>query len=192
MMMATTELSPKSSAIAGKMLRETLAERGRLARPAGPMAVDFAGTLLPALWRPRTSRAPAADRFVRVGLRELAQRAALLIPVASVETHGGVQHRLRIRCKALRYSLEMMGWHLGAQAAWRLDILRKVQDELGELHDIDVFCGYLAERMGPSARHGSGRVGDIGRRLGDERRRHFERFLDIREELERAAAPVIF
>ena len=192
MTVAGKALPPDTLAIVGRMLDETHAERGGSVGLAGVLAGDTTATLLQAMWRPRTSGAPAAERFVRVRLIELTQRAALSIPLACVEGRGAVQHRLRIRCKALRYSLEMMEWRLGPPAAWRLDTLMKVQDELGEIHDIDVFCGYLAGRLERGAPRWSGRLKDIGRRLDEERHRHFGRFLDIREELERAVAPLIF
>jgi CHAD domain-containing protein len=192
MTVAARAFHPRTLALVRRLVDETQEERGGSGGLAGLLAGDPTGTLLPAMWRPRTSGAPAAERFVRVRLKELAQRAALSIPLACVEGRGAVQHRLRIRCKALRYSLEMMEWRLGAQAAWRLDTLRKVQDELGEIHDIDVFCGYLAEMLEKGAPRGSGRLKEIDRRLGEERHRHFGRFLDIREELGRAVAPLIF
>jgi hypothetical protein len=192
MTVAARAFPSKTLAIVRGMLEKTHAERGGSGGLAGLLAGDAAETLLQAMWRPRTSGAPAAERFVRVRLNDLAQRAAMSIPLACAEGRGAVQHRLRIRCKALRYSLEMMEWRLGAQAAWRLDTLRKVQDELGEIHDIDVFCGYLAGRLEKGAPRGSGRLKDIGRGLGEERHRHFGRFLDLREELGRAVAPLTF
>jgi CHAD domain-containing protein len=176
----------------GMFLEQTVMERKAFRSPPGPLREDLARHLLPALWRPRFSRGPSAERFVRVRLGELAQRTAMLIPTSCVEPRGGVQHRLRISCKALRYSLEMMEWRLGGELDWRLKVLREVQDVLGDIHDIDVFGDYFA---GKTSHGDSGRTGvfkDIGRGLGEERHNLFGRFLDIRAELERAVAPVTF
>ena len=176
----------------GMLLEKTIIEREAFKGSSGPPTENFIRHLLPALWRPRFSQAPAAERFARVRLRELAQRTAMLIPTASVEPRGGVQHRLRVRIKALRYSLEMMEWRLGGEAAWRLKVLRNAQDTLGEIHDIDVFTGYLAERAGLGARYKMRGFKDIDSGLGEERHKRFGRFLDVRVELERAVTPVTF
>jgi len=202
MMVAAGGYSQEELGLIGGLLEDSVVERKESRGPAVPPVGGNGGRMLLVLWRPRSSRAPEAERFVRVRFRELEQGASLLIPVACEERRGGVQHRLRMRCRALRYSLEMMEWRLGDQAAWRLEILRSVQDELGELHDIDVFRGYIMERAGhpvrplpkndgaPKAHRGFEGLGDIGSGLGEERHRLFERFLDIREGLERALAPL--
>lgn len=183
---------PGSLALIRMLQEQTAARRTELAGHVRPLAEILPASLLAGLWRPRHTGVPAADRCVRVRLGELAQRVAMLIPVACVEGRGGVQHHLRIRCKALRYSLEMMEWRLGSEASWRLGTLRKIQDELGELHDIDVFWGYLEERSGQNAIRRPGRLRDLVRGLDQERHRRFEGFLDLREGLEKVLAPITF
>jgi len=150
------------------------------------------GPVLAFLWRPRRANSADAERFARVWLHELAVMTQNTIPVASVEAHGGVQHRLRIRGKALRYSLEMMEWRLGGEAAWRIAVLRRAQDVLGELHDIDVFLGYIRGEAARGAGKKRGCLRNAQNALEQERHRHFGRFLDQREELERACGPLNF
>jgi CHAD domain-containing protein len=176
----------------GRMLDESAALRRSLSKAAGPSAGAMMAPLLERLWDPRVSEAPSAQRLVNVRLAELAQRTALLIPTAAIEPLGGIQHRLRIRGKALRYSLEMMEWRLGEEASWRIRVLQKAQDVLGELHDLDVFVGYLNED-GKGRGRGEHRVQrNILSVLGQQRHKWFERFLDLRPELEDACGPVAF
>jgi CHAD domain-containing protein len=104
-----------------------------------------------------------------------------------VERHAGVQHRLRIKCKSLRYSLEMLEWRMGKEATWRIAVLRKAQDVLGDIHDTDVFLEFISslERLPPAARKKPCR--ELTASLREERKRHFAAFLGLRAELERAA-----
>jgi CHAD domain-containing protein len=175
---------------------EELATRAGEARAAGgapalPAARLF-GELAGALWRPRLSGAADADRFARVWLHELQVLVANTVPMASVEAHGGVQHRLRIRGKALRYSLEMMQWELGAEAAWRISALREVQDTLGELHDVDMLLDHLREESARRRRAERRCLDEASGVLHAERRRLFKLFLGRRAELESACGPIRF
>ena len=144
------------------------------------------------LWRPRRAGSADAERFVRVWLHELAVLASNTIPVASVEAHGGIQHRLRIRGKALRYSLELMEWRLGEAARWRIGVLRRAQDVLGELHDLDVFLEHIRSEGARRAGRERRCLREAEGLLEQERRRFFSRFLDLRPELERACRPLKF
>jgi len=177
-------------ALVRAMQEETAAQRVGAVRAPGSLAGWVPEPLLAALWRPRASRAHGAERDVVVRLRDLGQWARLLIPVAMVEAHCGVQHRLRIRCKAMRYSLEMMDWGLGPEATWRLETLRRVQDILGDIHDIDLFRAYLEHRPGAKTTRMSGRTAEIVAGLAEERHRHFAKFLGVRGRLEKALGPV--
>ena len=173
----------------GRMLDESVSLRKALSSTPAPSSSDLMTPLLQELWDPRVAEAPSAQRLVRVMLRELAQRTAFLIPAASVEPLGGIQHRLRIRGKALRYSLEMMEWRLGEEAAWRIKALQKAQDVLGELHDIDVFFEYLEGKRRVCSRQELGCYRDTLAVLDGQRHRWFGRFLDLRQELENACDP---
>jgi CHAD domain-containing protein len=51
--------------------------------------------------------------------------------IVPVET----MHRLRIECKYLRYNLEFMAGLLGPESTAIIDLLRKLQDDLGDLND---------------------------------------------------------
>jgi len=177
-------------AMVRKLQAETSALRAGAVRAAGPPPRAIPAPLMAELWRPRASRVHGAEREIGVRLRDLGQRARLLIPVAAVEGHCGVQHRLRIRCKAVRYSLEMMDWRLGPEAAGRLGTLRRVQDILGDMHDIDLFIAYVREGPGAGSGRPSGPAREMLAGLAGERRRHFQRFLDIRGKLDSALGPV--
>jgi CHAD domain-containing protein/uncharacterized protein YjbK len=53
-------------------------------------------------------------------------------------------HRLRIECKYLRYNLEFMADLLGAESAAIIALLRKLQDDLGDLNDAAVSMQLLS------------------------------------------------
>ena len=157
------------------------------AHPAGGM-----GPFIASLWRPSRVRTADAERFSSVWLHSLALITLNTMPMASVESHGGVQHRLRIRGKALRYSLEMMQWRLGEEARWRIEVLRGAQDVLGELHDLDVFLEHVRGESAGCDADERGCLRDALELLEQERRRFFGRFLDLRAGLEKACEPVRF
>jgi len=183
--------SVRCRALFSRLGEETVAAR-RSDGAGRALASVVLEPVLTFLWRPRRANSADAERFVRVWLHELAVLTSNTIPVASVEAHGGVQHRLRIRGKALRYSLEIMEWRLGGEAGWRIAVLRRAQDVLGELHDLDVFLDYLRGESTGRARNERGCLREAGGFLEEERHRSFGRFLDLREELEKACLPVTF
>jgi CHAD domain-containing protein len=150
------------------------------------------GPVLDHLWRPMRPRTADAGRFAAVWLASLSQVTLNTLPAASVEAHGGVQHRLRIRGKALRYSLEMMQWRLGGEARWRTTALREAQEVLGEIHDIDVLLEYLRGESGRRGKADRRCLGQAGEMLQVERHRFFRLFLHRRPELEEACRPVRF
>ncbi len=179
-----------------RALLEELAGRAGASRashgaPAGLEAGKF-GPVAGFLWRPRRANAADADRFVRVWLHELQVTVQNTIPMAAVEAHGGVQHRLRIRGKELRYSLEMMQWELGDGARWRVATMRETQDTLGELHDIDVLLEYLRSESAQCDRRGRRCLGEAAESIVGERRRLFRIFLGRRAGLEAVCAPINF
>ena len=54
-------------------------------------------------------------------------------------------HMLRIDIKLLRYTLEFFREVLGDEAKGLIELLKTVQDHLGELHDSDVACAWLTQ-----------------------------------------------
>ncbi len=53
-------------------------------------------------------------------------------------------HALRIEFKKLRYALEYFIEVLGSEARQVIDLIKKLQDHLGDLHDADVACQILS------------------------------------------------
>jgi CHAD domain-containing protein len=176
-------------ALFSRLVHRSKAER-RVHGPETALTGIAFGPVVSYLWKPRRANSAESDRFAQVWLHELSVITQNTVPAASVEAHGGVQHRLRIRGKALRYSLEMMHWRLGEEARWRISVLRGVQDVLGELHDIDVFLEYIRGLSTASAPSERGCLREAAGLLGEERHRFFGRFLDQRADLERACLPV--
>ena len=62
-----------------------------------------------------------------------------------------VLHLLRIECKYLRYNLEFVSNLLGPEAKRLLADLRKLQGDLGDLHDAVVSKQMIAEEQGAEA-----------------------------------------
>jgi CHAD domain-containing protein len=52
-------------------------------------------------------------------------------------------HALRIEFKKLRYAMEYFSEVLGSEARLVIDLVKKLQDHLGDLHDSDVACQIL-------------------------------------------------
>ena len=168
-------------------------ERERKALLGRTWTVSFLGKrmqeFIPELWRPCTACAPELEKGLSGRLRELAREALVLIPPAAVERHAGVQHRLRIRCKALRYSLEMMEWRMGERASRTINVLRDVQDVLGEVHDVDVFVEFFSSQARRRPAMPRRPLREMRERMAQERKRHFAVFTGLRPELERVCAP---
>jgi CHAD domain-containing protein len=53
-------------------------------------------------------------------------------------------HALRIEFKQLRYALEFFVEVLGKECKQVIDLIKKLQDHLGDLHDADVACQILS------------------------------------------------
>jgi CHAD domain-containing protein len=78
---------------------------------------------------------PNAVRIVRVRLDELRSFApAALEPAAST-----AQHDMRIAAKRLRYVLEIVGPCFGPEAKAARDAAKRLQGELGDIHDCDAM-----------------------------------------------------
>jgi CHAD domain-containing protein len=64
---------------------------------------------------------------------------------AVIDSEDPPFHELRIECKRLRYILEAFAEMLGASANPFLAELKRLQDELGAMQDIDVTVAFLAD-----------------------------------------------
>lgn len=85
--------------------------------------------------------------FARAGI-ELRERPMTdLIPCALEEEAAKEQHRLRIAVKQLRYRLEIIKPLLHPVFTPLHATLKRYQDLLGELHDLDVFSGMVTDRV---------------------------------------------
>ncbi|QWV94428.1 CHAD domain-containing protein [Geomonas oryzisoli] len=103
----------------------------------------------------RKRAAGGIDPFTEVGIfaeGALAERIALvreLFPAALREEDTVAQHRLRIAFKKLRYRLEILAPLLEDHGEKLRRLLKRYQDLLGKLHDLDVFKEMVQERVAP-------------------------------------------
>jgi CHAD domain-containing protein len=117
----------------------------------------------------------------QIGARVTALHAHL--PAALQEDNALVQHAMRIDAKKLRYCVETFAPSFGAGLEELYPVLKALQDELGEVHDRDVFTEAVlqaAREDDPAA--ASVTADGIREVLGDlaaERRRHFDGFTRI-------------
>ena len=89
--------------------------------------------------------------FAGQAIGERAQAVAELLPRAVRPEESEAQHRLRIAVKRLRYRLEIIAPLLKRDYEELHGALKGYQEVLGKLHDIDVFCQMLQERIGEGA-----------------------------------------
>jgi hypothetical protein len=146
--------------------------------PAGPLAAN-------------------AERIVRVRLDELCS----FMPRASDPAEVVALHDMRIAAKRLRYVLEVTHPVFGPYAAKAVDVVKDLQDLLGDIHDCDVQLPEAGEVLAvlvaedarahaageepPNRAAYAGLVGTAVRLKGD-RDRLFAAFLERWRDLERA------
>ena len=73
----------------------------------------------------------------------LSSRLALIlqrVPAASQEENTAAQHQLRIAVKHFRYCLEILSFMLGKSYPELHTTVKKYQELLGRMHDLDVFA----------------------------------------------------
>lgn len=129
---ALAELEKELSPAARNKAHRTL-KRGRSRiRPFTPAAAD-----------PFTPFAA----FAASALSERAEAIFALLPQAAVETDIAAQHGLRIAVKKMRYRTEIAAPLMKDGAEELLEALKKYQEILGKLHDVDVFAGMVRERL---------------------------------------------
>ncbi|WP_136524993.1 CHAD domain-containing protein [Geomonas ferrireducens] len=85
--------------------------------------------------------------FAAAAFAERGAQAEALLPAALEGKDAAAQHRLRIAVKKLRYRLEIVAPLLSDQGEEARRTLKRYQDLLGELHDMDVFAGLVRERV---------------------------------------------
>ena len=119
---------------------------------------------------------PVAD-FARAALAPQASEIPQLLPAALREGEIEAQHRLRIAVKHFRYRAEILSPLLGSGFRPLHAKLKGYQDELGKMHDLDVFAALLAEEP-----PGPGRDEALAA-IAAERREHFRKFAVLHAEM---------
>ncbi|UFS71748.1 CHAD domain-containing protein [Geomonas sp. RF6] len=84
--------------------------------------------------------------YARDGILARAASVAELVPVAMEEKEGAAQHQLRIAIKRERYRLEIIAPLLHRDYDELHSTLKKYQEVLGKLHDMDVFSEMARDR----------------------------------------------
>jgi CHAD domain-containing protein len=85
--------------------------------------------------------------FGRVQLTERLTPALELVPEASREEEVAAQHRLRIAVKRLRYRFEILEPLVHGPYRELHQQIKEYQEQLGTLHDLDVFSALVAARL---------------------------------------------
>jgi CHAD domain-containing protein len=105
------------------------------------------------------------------------------IPAALTPEDSASQHAMRIACKKLRYAVETLEPCFGDDYDDLHDLLVRFQDELGELHDLDVFLAQVRELRGSAearaARVPAAGIDAVVRDLESRRARRFARFRSL-------------
>ena len=73
-----------------------------------------------------------------------------LVPVARNAEEAEAQHLLRIAIKHFRYRMEILASLIGADFEEPHATVKKYQEVLGKMHDLDVFAGIVREKSFPS------------------------------------------
>jgi CHAD domain-containing protein len=149
------ELDPLRRYLAGKRRHALTELRAGLQSPRG--------TALNTEWRTTLDRVPAlepAGVTTRSAATSQARRAYRRIVKAAVlvtdETHPDQLHRLRRRCKAMRYLLDAYASVYAPRPQRQvLSALKALQDCLGEIQDVDVQRRHLSEDAATLGRRGT-------------------------------------
>lgn len=130
---------------------------------------------------------PAVEAFVRAAEKDLSQASAL--------------HRLRIRCKRLRYVMELFAGVSGSNVAPELyPAVREIQDRLGAINDrvsaLDQFQRWQQKCHNPELAHHLGKLANIESRQLQAAHQQFhhwwtpERLGQFRQTLDTAPEPL--
>ncbi|HTL45031.1 MAG TPA: CHAD domain-containing protein [Vicinamibacterales bacterium] len=141
--------------------------------------------------------APSRDHSWRSALSErLVTRARRLNK--AIDDAGQIYapealHRVRIAAKKLRYALEIANESKGAPCAADLRLMRRVQDALGRLHDLQILQHHVAEvSAAPHPRRAPGDPGLalLGRVIEDECRLLHAKYIALLPALREAATRI--
>jgi CHAD domain-containing protein len=150
-------------ALSHRGLRKTL--RRTVSRPrlfTAPLPVDP--------WAPFVLYARAAERERFSPLPQLLSEAVMA-------ENKEAQHRLRIAVKRYRYRLELLSPLLGDRFPGLHAAIRRYQEVLGTMHDLDVFCTMISDGpISDSAR------GSIIPQMSRERDGRYNEFLAMHED----------
>ena len=111
-------------------------------------------------------------RFLKIVSRLIFTIDSIFPVVLSNPQELEKMHDLRISCKKLRYMLELLP-NNNKLAVQTRESLKKIQDNLGSIHDSDFTIGYLK-----SLPQSSKQIQEIIDKENDRRRLQFERFLN--------------
>ena len=111
-------------------------------------------------------------RFIKIVSRLISTIDSIFPVVLSNPQELEKMHDLRIACKKLRYMLELLPNNHKLAVQTR-ESLKKIQDNLGSIHDSDFTVGYLK-----SLPQSSKQIQEIIDKENDHRRLQFERFLN--------------
>ncbi|RNC71407.1 MAG: CHAD domain-containing protein [Desulfuromonadales bacterium] len=89
--------------------------------------------------------------FAAVSLEERLATLLALVPAARVEADVAAQHKLRIALKHYRYRLEILSFLIGQGYAELHATVKRYQEILGTMNDLDVFAAMVREGGLPSA-----------------------------------------
>jgi CHAD domain-containing protein len=112
--------------------------------------------------------------FAGGAIMERAEALSELLPRAVRESDSDAQHQLRIAVKKMRYRLEIIAPLLRSGYDELHGALKGYQDVLGKLHDIDVFCDMVQQRLP----EGAGRQALL-RALAQRRSRLHRSFMEL-------------
>jgi CHAD domain-containing protein len=98
---------------------------------------------------PKASTAMNARRIAGVRIDELFCRADAVTGQAD---SSDAWHDVRIAAKRLRYALELFPQVFGKRGEAEIDVLRSLQEELGQLHDLDMVVAKIVDELGAVTR----------------------------------------
>src|SRR4029079_13177971 len=141
-----------------------------------------------------TARGPVASgtrdpRRIATALSRAARRAEGLR--AAMDNAAGIYlpdrlHQVRIAVKKLRYALEIAQDLSGSRATARIRTLKRVQDLLGRMHDLEMLIvrtRAIQSRAGVPSLNLSGDLDRLVRKLENECRRLHARYMNERKSL---------